>query len=128
MAKEFKEYDKKYRHLLGRLMPYESVLHDALCGDIMRWKYQDRKKIWSVENIAYAVYTSTTAEAWQQFRVSLKNCSTQWKLKRLELRYERMLTMEAGSEERMLEECRIDNYIGALRRGGQLNTKLEVVR
>jgi hypothetical protein len=56
---------------------------------------------------------------WQEFRLSLKGLSTQEKLERLE---ERMLKEERrnGGGLSREQEVRIDNYINALLRGGQL--------
>ena len=59
-------------------------------------------------------------DCWQEFRLSLKGLSTTEKLKRLEgylLKVE--LASKDGNTPRV-EQVRIDNYINALLRGGQL--------
>jgi len=137
MAKEFKDFDKKFAALKGILMPYET---DALMFEepfrlaeaekIDRWTLSVDK--YTNAEIRHAVYHAEDAEDWQMFRVSLKGFTTKEKLYRLmfRLRY----WEEAFQEETLLrnqldlEKLRVDNYIGALVRGGQLNTKLEVVR
>lgn len=70
------------------------------------------------------ILTAVDDENWQMFRKSLKGISTENKLDLLNARYlERWIN--GGSHE---EKVRIDNYINALKRGGLLNSKLEVVR
>lgn len=72
---------------------------------------------WGMHEILEAV---DNAE-WQRFRMSLKKQPTTEKLVRLD----RLLKLSAGDRK---DKCRIDNYINALKRGGQLNMNLEVVR
>jgi hypothetical protein len=55
---------------------------------------------------------------WQAFRISLKGISTPQKLIRL---------AQWPRRERA-DVVRIDNYINALKRGGQLNMDLEVIK
>lgn len=59
---------------------------------------------------------------WQQHRLSLKGLPTDMKLDMLEewLRHGLGTTRD--------RQIQVDNYINALKRGGQLNDKLEVVR
>jgi hypothetical protein len=74
--------------------------------------------------------------AWQKFRESLKGLPTTEKLDRLAAY--RKVHYRVGSNADLddmdwtplsrAHQVRIDNYINALRRGGQLNHKLEVVR
>lgn len=64
-------------------------------------------------------------ELWQETRLSMKGVSTPTKLRILEN------WRQANSCDDVLSRAasiQIDNYINALRRGGQLNDKLEVVR
>lgn len=90
-------------------------------------------------DVQYAVYTAESHMDWQLFRVSLKGLSTKHKLKMLYNRWARfmcdlfdygMFSRNAESEwdRRALEWVRINNYIGALRRGGQLDARLQVVK
>jgi hypothetical protein len=89
---------------------------------------------WPQSLIHVAVYNSEGSENWQQFRVSMKGQSTRMKLVRLRQWYiDYCMHLASETDERSmmvhkLNKCRIDNYIGALVRGGQLNSNLEVVR
>lgn len=62
---------------------------------------------------------------WQTFRVSLKGLSTEEKLKRLDCW--RADHMDQGLLP-LRNQVQIDNYLNALKRGGQLNLSLEVQR
>lgn len=77
---------------------------------------------WSPQQIAEAVKN----DEWQAFRRSLKGQTTENKLIWLRARY-------AGIREKYArvpweEKCRIDNYINALKRGGQLTVEGAVQR
>ena len=127
-AKSFKEYDKKFK---GAKPPLTwGDLLSGLTDKIVRWKYAELIEHHSPVEIKYAVYDSDTAEDWQKYRVSMKGMTTKQKLLALQIRYSRMLEKEEMGYhlEAKLERTRIDNYIGALRRGGQLNSKYEVVK
>lgn len=117
----FKEFDKKYTTGADSDLP-SSELVEAL--KITRWTYPVRQ--WSQQEVKEAVYEADGYEDWQKFRVSLKGQSTQVKLHRLAAR--RQAATQMSPRNRTLEMCRIDNYIGALKRGGQLGMDLEVRR
>lgn len=59
---------------------------------------------------------------WQKFRLSLKGLTTQRKLDKLR----RYWAQGVQSEERELRIIRIQNYINALKRGGQLSKSGEI--
>lgn len=122
MAKEFKDFDKKYARFKGQHGLSERQLQEASCYH--SWPYT--VGYWDKAQIKDAVYDSESAEEWQYFRVTQKGLSTQLKLYRLEKR----LVAHWGLEdrERQRERCRIDNYIGALVRGGQLDQQLKIQR
>ena len=130
MAKEFKEYDRKYASYRGRFFDYEQ---DSLLGiekqaHMLRgYMYASQIEYWDADTIRHAVYFGKGAEEWQKFRVSLKSQSTWMKVHRLHLRYRWMMSLD-DQELKRLEKCRIDNYIGALQRGGQLNAAHGIVR
>lgn len=66
-------------------------------------------------------------EEWQSMRLSMKGVPTESKLDMLE----KWREMQIGLNGDMLShrhQVQIDNYINALKRGGQLNMQLEVVR
>lgn len=63
---------------------------------------------------------------WQKFRLTLKGISTQDKLKRLTQYRNDCLSMTGELARRY--QVQIDNYINALKRGGQLSMDLRVQR
>lgn len=63
---------------------------------------------------------------WQSFRESLKGLPTTEKLDRLA--HWRQMDIDGVGLVRRRCQVQIDNYINALKRGGQLNMNLEVVR
>ena len=84
------------------------------------WPYEVSP--WSMDDILSAVKD----DDWQALRLSLKGIPTEEKLDRLE---EYMASIDGRSaNEAWRMHCRIDNYINALKRGGQLNMQMEVVR
>ncbi len=123
MAKEFKDYDKKYEYLKGTAIAYIELLGGRILRSdidtITRWELPVRR--YSNDAIRQAVYFAEDASWWQQFRVRLKGLNTKEKLYCLAW----YLAHEDDSE---LANIRVSNYLGALKRGGQLNDKYEVVR
>lgn len=77
-----------------------------------RWPY--KAVVFEMKEILAAVDDTE----WQSFRLSLKGISTEDKLSRLHERLQRH--MKDGKVIRV-EKVRIDNYLYALRRGGQLD-------
>ncbi len=76
--------------------------------------------------VAEAVYYAQDVAEWQCFRVSLKGLTTGYKLRNLMSRL-----LVARHTERLdydMEVIRVNNYIGALKRGGQLDKELNVVK
>lgn len=116
MGKEFKLYDKKYAHLKKGAVATPEEQEKAKSVTCWPAKVQQ----WAQEDVQRAVYTCTTAEEWQQFRVKLKAVNTKIKLLRLA-----NYVIEAARHtdvERVMRIIRVDNYIGALLRGGQLSS------
>lgn len=124
MAKEFQAFNKKYKHLIRTDAAEDSTMR--LQASLMD-KWPHPYQIFNGDQVRLAVYFSPGADEWQQFRVSLKGQSTRMKLARLDLRYLAAQNAPLPSDWE-LEKIRINNYIGALVRGGQLNSKLEVIR
>lgn len=83
---------------------------------------------WTNVEVREAVYMRKDSIEWQAFRVSLKGLETRDKLKMLLARFNHVYIDAQDGEQKRIEKCRIDNYILALVRGGQLNSSLEVVR
>lgn len=130
MAKEFKDYDKKYAKYQCTILAEEPVTEEELQREALmmtHWPYRVAST-WGPTTIRHAVYLALSAEEWQKFRVSMKGMNTHQKLYRLKKRYDtRVLNAVAKTIEWDYERCRIDNYIGALVRGGKLNRQLEIV-
>lgn len=123
VAKEFKDFDRIYREFTNTILE-----KDIYAGDeeyVTRWQHVVHKH--SPDDVRHAVYNSRTSDNWQKFRVSLKGQSTKLKLYRMGHRFARMLQND-DAHEQSLERVRIDNYIGALRRGGQLDKEGNIVR
>ncbi len=130
MAKEFKEYDRKYASYRGKFFDYERDALATMSSDALKlrgYMYANKVEPWDAATIRHAVYFGKGAEEWQMFRVSLKAQSTWMKVHRLHLRYRWMKTL-TDTELQRLEKCRIDNYVGALQRGGQLSASYGINR
>lgn len=85
--------------------------------------------VWNLSQIHEAIADSR----WQKFRISMKGVPTETKLDMLQDYLNTMTTVyecevEDLKEVDWKEQCRIDNYINALKRGGQLNVGGEVQR
>lgn len=132
MVQEFKDYDKVYSKFKGKFLEYErgEAFGEMMaeCDRVVAWSLAVGK--YSHAEIREAVYFAEGWEEWQKFRVSLKGFNTKEKLARLWYRYGYFNCAAAEQLKGLaaLEKLRIDNYIGALVRGGQLSTKLEVQR
>lgn len=123
--KQFEEYNRKYAHLARTDSQEEPHIQD-LARDMDKWP--EAIKYSPPDKVIYAVYIAPDHEEWQQFRCSLKGQSTKMKLARL-WTYIQTERSKAGSiNQWSLAEIRVNNYLGALIRGGQMNTKGEVVR
>lgn len=136
MAKEFKHFDKKYAHLAGTALKaieafYGSIAHSDVEA-IDCWPYITRYETVDHAKVAWAVYESPGAEEWQKFRVSLKGLSTKEKLYCLGDYWDRHIAPGASAyphkDDWNLQIIRVNNYIGALIRGGQLDSNLNVQR
>lgn len=93
---------------------------------VVKWPY-DLKPYTQHEVSVYCV----ADPEWQKFRLTLKSVPTTKKLEMLELRRKAKLQVNIDGTSRGLArkyQVQIDNYINALKRGGQLNMKLEVVK
>ncbi len=72
------------------------------------------------------ILSSTADSDWQSFRVTMKGMTTSEKLDRLS--FYRMTKLLPDDSLQRVHEVQIDNYINALKRGGQLNSNLGVVK
>ena len=129
MAKEFKDWDKAFSvgeiQYHRRLFLYDRVLdvkEDVY--SIERWKFGYEQP--DRQQVKEAVYEQPDSREWQQFRVSMKGLSTKEKLFMLE---QWLLDSRADvGVPAYYDEVRVNNYIGALKRGGQLDNELNVRR
>lgn len=140
MAREFKEFDDKYYAYKGKFFYYEDtrVLYALAQETAKCFRGDNVAVVHTNADIRHAVYFGEGFEEWQKFRVSLKGCNTAMKLVRLEWRWnyfeahvgkiDSIGKLEITEELWRLEQIRIDNYIYALRRGGQLNSQFKIAR
>lgn len=71
------------------------------------------------------IMTAIKYQPWQDLRLILKGKTTALKLTML---HNWMLAeRRSGNQSRDIQVC-VDNYLNALKRGGQLNSNLEVVK
>jgi hypothetical protein len=124
VAKRFKDYDKMFSPEQINDCRQQWLRNGSSYAERMGITEWDLPvKQWSQEKVQHAVYHAISAEDWQLFRVSMKGLSTSEKLYML---YNRHVCLDASSYE--LEAIRIGNYIGALVRGGQLDSNYKVVK
>lgn len=135
VAKEFKEFDKKYSKLAGTALNTIRATghHVAFVDQIGCWKHIDRfTEDYSMGTINFAVYKAPGAEEWQKFRVSLKGLSCREKLYALQWYWDTHVACGVSaystSEDWARQLIRVNNYLGALKRGGFLNSRLEVIK
>lgn len=87
-----------------------------------KWPYH--LSVLTQEEIRWA----TEDENWQAFRMSLKGLDTRVKLAKLLSRYETWMRTEVDPRLRRRCQIQVDNYLNALKRGGQINGNCEYVR
>lgn len=126
MAKEFKDFDERFKHL-RRTDEDEPFSMQEAAKKVTRWECEVER--WIQIDVQFAVYRAPDHEEWQKFRVSLKGQSTKMKLLRLATYWATaQIQHREGGVQLKLEKIRVDNYLGALVRGGQLTTDHVVVR
>ena len=122
MAKEFKDYDKLYAQYHGKALDFIKQQGGSIArsdiDDIQKWDIG--YEVYDQRTVQHAVYYCCGADAWQKFRVGLKGLSTREKLY--------ALGWWLAADDGLVHRIQVMNYIGALKRGGQLNDDLEVVR
>lgn len=127
MAGEFKQFDMKYAHNRGKTFDTICISHGApATSDVDKKSWYEFMPGWEYcihgrEEIRNAVYRYPDHEAWQFFRVGLHGLTTQKKLYCLAWYW-------AQGDKDWARKIRIDNYLGALVRGGQLNDRLEILK
>ncbi len=132
MAMEFKDWDRKMSQYKGELKLTAAERAAGLAAQIdalEAWPFEVSS--WNITFVRHCVYEAGDAAEWQRFRVGLKGLSTPVKIHRLMQRYAEFVgkikpTNQEEAQMRRIQMCRIDNYIGALKRGGQLDDKLRL--
>ena len=128
MVKEFKDFDTIFAANRAQTMNNIEKSHGKIAAEdwvdkkswyefAPNWVYQSS---FVHSEISFAVYYSDDSEDWQKFRVGLKGLVTEAKLYCLAWYY--------SQEPTELKRLRVNNYLGALVRGGQLNSDLKIVR
>lgn len=134
----FKQFEKKYAEAgreMHRLMlnSVNEAEHMKTIAKITHWDRLNYLTPYTQAEVQYAVYDAPTAVNWQIFRIGLKGLPTRAKLYMLKALVDRSYLaaktagdtpgndVQAAIEERDLNDLRVDNYIGALVRGGQLS-------
>lgn len=130
MTKGFKEFDARFtkerkRHRLVTARNGSSVYASYRSSVDAMQCWTLRFRIWDQEFVQFCVYGAADHEDWQLFRFSLKGLSTVEKLALLMQYKSDAYDLKVGDD---IVDCRIDNYIGALKRGGQLDGDLRIVR
>lgn len=121
MAKEFKDWDKRFskaqieacrkRWLSANFSHYDDAWFEKALDDM---GYAQP----SVAEARFAVYEAEGFEDWQLFRVSLKGLTTKQKVAMLRMYWD--VQVDCARGDIIIDSQRVWNYIGALKRGGQL--------
>lgn len=131
MAKEFQYFNKKYIHLAGTALKYIQTIGGSIAQEDIaacdHWPdvYKELfREDYSQKTVHHYVYVADGADVWQKFRVGLKGLKTCEKL------YCLMWYWERHSPSHSLHEdaVRVNNYLGALKRGGFLDSNLHVIK
>lgn len=136
MAKEFLDWNTKFSSAQIAACRTKWLRRGASHEDVMSYsKWPEKVSSWDQEFIQQCTYHVSTAPEWQLFRVSMKGLTTYEKLYMLHNRFAELVASRASATPSgpewayyKIEKCRIDNYLGALVRGGQLNSQHEVMR
>lgn len=134
MAKEFKDWDQKIT--AAQIQEQRQLFLNDYRGEIYAsWNHgYDQPR---TADARKAVYEADDVEGWQAFRVALKGLTTSEKIHMLNARWHTFgcgaLQLNRAStfdwnDSGHIEWIRIMNYIGALRRGGQLDSQLNVIK
>lgn len=132
--KLFTKFERRFSHLKGTALQTITKSHGRIAQEDINetdhWPYLDIRfsplKSLGREEIDSAVYKVPSAVEWQQFRVSLKGLATKEKLYCLLWRWLHH-SADLDAIEREYELIRIQNYLGALVRGGHLNSDWRVL-
>ena|ERR1700748_527465 len=128
MAQEYKAFDIKHKNNRGKTFENICKSHGRPADEdwVNIKSFEDAHPgyyliVHSRESIRAAVYRAPGADEWQFFRVGLHDIDTKQKLYCLAWYY-------SQDTKDYLRRVRIDNYLGALIRGGILDNNLRILR
>jgi hypothetical protein len=136
LVKQFEEFNRKYARLAGTALktirdhggriPQEDI------DNMVEWPADFKANFTEAYDqtvINFVVYRADTADAWQRFRVSLKGLNTKEKLYALTWWWEQNVDpMNHTAEHVRFTQIRVNNYLGALKRSGHLDSNLRVAK
>jgi len=137
-TKKFKEYDHAFDRASIDACRKKYLLKIGNDDYVLNWRYGYNQP--SIRLAKWAVYEADNFMDWQLFRVSMKGLSTSDKVMMLSTRWieyacDYVQMCDVGICEKqgecatgVIEWVRIMNYIGALRRGGQLDAQNRIVK
>lgn len=137
MAKEFQEYNKQFAKFAGTALIWiahldgyrDSPFVKQTSDDFHQWPNEFKKYYkasYTHAEVRSAVYEAYGAESWQQFRVRMKGLGTRNKLYCLAWWVYSHSHENYPGDMPPREWIRVNNYLGALVRGGQLDSDLRV--
>lgn len=135
-SKRFRDYDKIFKPYSGKALEHIAHLQEvptpqAIIDQIQGWPNTALfRESYPAEVIANAVYEGSEAYRWQMFRVSLKGLSIRQKLWALNWYWTVFVSPADGKFRQAAnnEIIRINNYLGALKRGGFLDSNLKIIK
>ena len=123
MAQEFLDWNKEItKDEIQKAR--DRFLHKDSVATVSEWKYS-YETLYSQKLIRHAVYEADDAREWQSVRVAMKGLTTQEKLVMMAtyLKAAKLGHLNCSAE---IGTIRVHNYIGALRRGGQLDADMQI--
>lgn len=125
MGKEFKEWERKFTTQELRT-ERARWLTPVRVGETLPQAWPHKVQQWDQKYVQICVYGLASSVDWQRFRCSMKGTTTPEKLYMLNAYGEVFIKPANQSDvlwhEKKINMCRVDNYIGALVRGGQLSS------
>lgn len=136
MSKKFLDWNKRFTTFELKLSEeywlkrFDEIIKTTEVGELPMKRWPLVVEQWSQDEVQRCVYNVADAINWQRFRVSMKRVDTHKKLHMLMAYWVDKCYYALTKDQKLIEKCRVDNYLGALVRGGQLSKdgKYEVLR
>ena len=132
-SKHFKSFDKAFSpeqiQACRDRYCYSLKTSPKMLDGILGWEM--KLNSWDQDFVQYCVYSANDHRDWQLFRVSMKGMSTREKLFMLYNYYtetEQVSIFGKITQIYNVRKCRIDNYIGALKRAGILDDGGNIIK